>query len=489
MKKWVSLAVIVVLVLAIAPWGIGMVAEKRVDRGLDAFVKAAPYITIVEKKYTRGWFRSEQDVTFDVFGAWAKALSKPMASAAQTESGGMVLTSAPADTAPAATTETGETPVPDAAAAPEETFKGLRFVVHNEILHGPVLGLSGLGIARVNSRIEWPPEVQKELTKTFGEDQILKIATRVGFLGGGTTTLSADKRIVKSGGSEISWDDFAMSVGYSKNADHMDFEGKWPRFEVTEANGSRLVMSDMKMDGSAERILGELYDTDGDFSMKSMNIVGADKDNVEIKDLLYRVDTDKHGDFLDMGFKLGTGSIISRQVTLKEAHYDFSARRLHIETLNKFLAAMKNVYAMSIDTPSDLEVAVVKPYKEFGVALLKYDPEFAIDRIMIATAEGEGVIKGVIKVKGVTEADFAGMDAMALIPKIDAVFDIDVSEDMLAKLSGNATAAGAAIDAGYATRKDGHLISHIEFKAGALTINGKLQALPGMGGPPPPPPQ
>jgi uncharacterized protein YdgA (DUF945 family) len=159
---------------------------------------------------------------------------------------------------------------------------------------------------------------------------------------------------------------------------------------------------------------------------------------------------------------------------------------MHIATLAKFSTAVKKAYATPVGSSKDIAAAVIAPYKEYGIELLKYDPDLTFDRIMISTPEGDGVIKGVLKVKGITMADFdAG--GMAVIPKIDAVFDVDVSEAMLAKLSGNPGAAGGAVDAGYVTRKDGHLLSHIEFKAGALTINGKLQPLPGMGGPPPPP--
>jgi hypothetical protein len=44
----------------VAPWGIGQLAERRVNAGLDRIVEQAPYLTIAERQWTRGWFRSEQ---------------------------------------------------------------------------------------------------------------------------------------------------------------------------------------------------------------------------------------------------------------------------------------------------------------------------------------------------------------------------------------------------------------------------------------------
>ena len=67
MKKIVTLVVVLLLLLVAAPWGIGRLAEQRVNSGLDGLVQEAPYLTIVERKWTSGWFRSEQEVTFEVF--------------------------------------------------------------------------------------------------------------------------------------------------------------------------------------------------------------------------------------------------------------------------------------------------------------------------------------------------------------------------------------------------------------------------------------
>ena len=65
----------------------------------------------------------------------------------------------------------------------------LRFTIRNEVWHGPVLGLSGLGIARVKTHLVLSDETQKKIAEIFGPKDPLEIVTRVGFTGGGTTTL------------------------------------------------------------------------------------------------------------------------------------------------------------------------------------------------------------------------------------------------------------------------------------------------------------
>ena len=67
MKKIITVVVVLVALLLVAPWGVGKLAEKRLDHGLEQLVEAAPYLTVVERKYTGGWFKSEQVVTFEAF--------------------------------------------------------------------------------------------------------------------------------------------------------------------------------------------------------------------------------------------------------------------------------------------------------------------------------------------------------------------------------------------------------------------------------------
>jgi hypothetical protein len=100
----------------------------------------------------------------------------------------------------------------------------------------------------------------------------------------------------------------------------------------------------------------------------------------------------------------------------------------------------------------------------------------------------------VISLKGATADDFS-TGGMGIVSKIHADLTIDVSEKMIQKFPNGSTGAGAAVDSGYAERKGDRLICKIVFADGQLTVNGKPQAIPGLGGPPPsegaevPPPQ
>jgi len=490
MKKLVIVVAVLALALIIAPWGVGRVAEKRLNAGLDKLVEQAPYLKVVERKWTGGWFRSEQIVTFEAFSSWIDAMNpkaiedamKKDAAEAEpsVESGGEPAVVASPDAVP---------PSADKAPAPV-TPEMLRFTIRNEVWHGPVLGLSGLGIARVKTHLLLSDETQKKIAEIFGPKEPIEISTRVGFTGGGTTTLTSESRTIKPDSkSEISWETFKLAIGYSRDADKYDLDGQWPKVTVTShEEKTQFVMTNMTVDGVGKRISGDLYDTDFAFGIDKLGILGGDGERIEVGNLHYILETDANDEFLEFDAKMGTGEVKSKQLSsigieLKEIHYDFSMRRLHIETLVKMVAGIKAAYAKPLANALEMNKVILAPLKEQGMELLKYDPEFSIDRIGIVTPEGDGYLKGVITIKGATAEDFAGNSA-ALIGKAHADLTIDVSEKMVQKFPNGSMAAGAAVDSGYVQRKGDRLVCRILFADGALTVNGKPQAIPGLGGPP-----
>jgi uncharacterized protein YdgA (DUF945 family) len=492
-KKIVIVAVVLVALLAVAPWGVGKLAEKRLDHGLEKLVEAAPYLTVVDRKYTPGWFKSEQVVTFEAFGPWMKALSPKALEDAMTEAGAAVEGEVEAEAEAEAEAEEklpgdDEAPVPEDVPKPDEP---MRFTVRNEVLHGPVLGLSGFGIARVDSHLVLDETIRKEIEEIFGPKAPLEVSTRIGFLGGGTTTFKSEGRTIKpkDSKSEISWDTFKIALGYSANLDKYDLDGKWPKFEATEKDdGFRFVMTDMSLDGDGRRVRGDLYDGDFNLVIDKVSFSGADKQKIEVSNAHYLVSSETKGEFTSMSAKMGVGEVQAKElkaqgIELKEVHYDFSVRRLHAETLEKIMASFKAAYAKPLTNSLEANEIMFAPIKEHGMELLKYDPEFVIDRVGIVTPEGDGYIKGVVTLKGATPEDF-GAGSMSLIGKVHADITIDVSEKMVQKFPNGSTGAGAAVDSGYAKREGDRLICKIVFKDGELTVNGKPQAIPGLGAPP-----
>lgn len=485
MKKIVIVALVLLVLLVAAPLAIGRLAESRVNAGLDKMIEQVPYLSIVERQWTSGWFRSEQVVTFEMFGAWAdlfdpRKVMEEMARevGAEVERDGA--------TAPDVETEDGAPSdvAPDAGSAKPER---LRFTVRNEILHGPILWPASLGLARVNVRPVLSEKLRQDLIDVFGTDEPVRISHRVGFFGGGATRFFADGRTIElDAGGKWVYDDFDMTVGHSADFDEYDVDGRWPKVEFSK-DGEQVVLRGISIEGESERIVGDVFDADAEFKIASMTFVGKDRIETHVDDVHYIVDTDHEGDFLDFEARVGSGKVRNQGLTelhleIKGIHYDFTFRHLHVGTLDKLTAAVKESYTQPVATLADAEARIFEPMKEHGLALLKYEPVLSVDRVGLETPEGEAVIKGTVRLEGVSDADFP--PSAALFEKLAADLTIEVAQKLLDKIPNGATSAGMAVDQGFAKREGDKLVSRIEYRNGTLTVNGQAVPIPGLGGPP-----
>jgi len=455
--------IIVAVLLVCAPLGMGRIAASRIDRGLDKLVKQAPYIKVAERKWTWGWFHSEQQVTFEF--DLPRMLHSPK-------------------------------PVTALADATPPLIAPVRFTVHSNVSHGPVLGSSGLGLAKLDSTLVIGDDIRKKVEGIFGPGDIVQISTRMGFFGGGTTTLSGKGRTVqlsKFGKADtkgtLAWGDFSLVLSLGRNASTYEVRGRQPRLEITDTEGgNHMLLANLAVDGSGSRVTKDLYDGGAVLGIGKVAVTTARTSTFEMQSIKYGLNTSKRGDFMNYALQVGTGAIKARELeakglVLKEVHYDMTLRHLHIETMQKMMEAMRTVYAKNYGsagaTPAELQAAMLQPLKEHGIELIKHDPELSLDRIGLTTPEGEGIIKGLIKLEGVTDEDLAA-GVMAIVPKINADLTIEIAQAMLEKIPSGATAVGMGIDQGYLKRENGKLVSHIEFKHGGLTVNGKAPAMGGL---------
>jgi uncharacterized protein YdgA (DUF945 family) len=449
MKKIVIVAgLLLALLLVAAPWGIGRLAESRVDRGLEQVVAAAPYLRIVDREYARGWFRSEQRVTF------AFAAHGPEAAASE--------------------------PAPQ------------RVTVHNEILHGPVLWLAGFGVANVNTRVDWPADARALFVETFGSEEPLRVATRIGFFGGRRTTLSIDgHELTRERGEKLSWKDARLVVTYTANLDSIGVRGRWSGMEAVDAQGGRQFVEDVTLDGESDRIDGDLYD--GDVELRAGRTGWeSPAGKTQAADLFYAVEVDEDDGFVSVEFRLGSGAITTSLVNVNgggkidEVHADFTIRRLDTKLLSRLVTTMKGSYA---DPPGAAEAI-----RDQTLALFTKDPELAVERVGFSTPDGDAYVKGVLRFRGVLPEDLA-LGGLGLIAKAEAKLDLDADAKLLRGLPAGESTVDQMLASGFLREAGEKLLSTLELAAGELKINGKVQGIPGLGSPPPvggtelPPPQ
>jgi uncharacterized protein YdgA (DUF945 family) len=465
---WISLAIVAVLAASYPglAWYSGRTVEARLKTYQERMLAQAPYLTVASRSYERGIYRSTEEITYE-FG---RGMFAAVAAAA-------------------------------AASGKPGTVPGsLRFTVRSRIQHGPLPGFGRPALARIETEFVMSDAVKQTLAKAFGERKPIEIVTLLDFQGGGETKVSSpafDGFSIGVKGETLSWKGLNATVKFGPDLAWAKLHGEAPGMEVKSPAGESAKFEQISVDSNSELAFEDLYIGDASVTMKSVRVEPGQSgapgpQSVSMDGIEYSARFDRKQDFLDVGAKFGIASMDMQPAKLSDLHYDLTIKHLHGPSVAAFMRSFRKALAegpAAVD--GEAGATFDKELRRLGIELLKRDPELVIDRISFAMPEGDAKVTGSVRIVGFDEGDLEGpAAAMSLVQKLDARVDVSVAEALLAKLA--ATGGGAAqwdqqlasFEAqGYVTRTDGRLTTHVEFRQGALTLNGKAFTPPAA--PPP----
>ncbi|NNM61657.1 MAG: YdgA family protein [Steroidobacteraceae bacterium] len=440
MKK--TLPIIVAALVVLYPglaWLTGFAIESRLDLHASRPLAQAPYLKLLAHSYRRGWFTSEETLSF------------------------------------------GFSPVllpgsPGGAAAPL-----VRLTIHNIVHHGPICGFTCFGLARIDTQVSVSKAVRGMLAKYFGKQAPLSIRTRMGFFGGGTTRISspAIKGAVVVGGVITKSAGFSFLARYGRGARWYSVRATAPSFAIATAAGKRFDLGGLSVRMDMRRVAGMLYVYDGDFSLsiKRLAVDGGGAPGVVVGNLVYAVKSESRDGYLNYALRFDTGAVSTPTLSLSNAHFDLTLKHLQMAAIEAMTTDFETLNRSANPDPRVRMQKVMQIMRRQGLALLQHDPQLNLDRISVANAGGQAILTGTIGLHGVTAADFsAGMLGSALRDKLDAKLAFSLDDKMLQGLPGNGAALNARLQSlaqqGFLVRANGLTRATIVIQQGRTTVNG-----------------
>jgi uncharacterized protein YdgA (DUF945 family) len=340
--------------------------------------------------------------------------------------------------------------------------------------------------------------LQASLARLFGNEELIAIRSRFAFFGGGSATMSspAFENAQIGQDARLSWGGIDATMHYGPRLDWYDVAATTPSLRLEGAKGV-LKIAGMSLDVRSKQLLRTLHVGDSRMEIKRLSVTGTDKaQQFTVNDLLFANQNHAQDHFMNMSYQLGGGAIVTQPLTLSSEHVDLTWKHLGLESLESLLAAMRaaSQEQNASVAPAARAQVMMATLKQPLEALLLEQPEMDIDRVSMATAQGQGMATGVIRLVGVSAADF---DVPArLLQKLDARFDLAIDEAFLSSLPGTGanalTQLQPMIDQGYISRSNGALRTQILFRRGQSTFNGKpfnpAAARPAVSAPPGGPP-
>lgn len=433
---WSGVSAVILAYLLIS-WRLGFAIEKQINGQLDQAMARTPYLEVVTNTFRRGWFRSDQDLTLQL----SPKLAAPGAAA---------IFSAP-----------------------------IQIKIHNVIWHGPICGLTCVGLARVRTHLIFGAPLQGYLDSAFGSAEPLRIESRLSFGGGGAATLTspAVKDTVLPDGAHISWGGLTFSSTFDAGYNAYSLQGSIPKIAFAGHNGSRVEFDDIDLAVNAKRALRTLFQGDSSMSVGRMSISDAKTGTAVLNTLQVGYKTVLNDGYMNFQYATRVGPISVSSVNFSEAHFDFALNHMETESLEQLTAAMRKVNQDSSLPPAQRGMQMLAALKEPGIRFLSHEPRLDISRFSIASSGGAASLNGSMTANGIAASDFeAGADTKALIQKLNVDLDLSLDDGFLNGLP-NGARLNAQLQAfaaqGLATHVNGKFHSKITFHQGMMSFDGK----------------
>jgi uncharacterized protein YdgA (DUF945 family) len=442
-------AVAVVIGYFLISWRLGFAIEKQINEPLEHLKGGAPYVEVVANTYRRGWFVSEQDLTIELFHSLAGA---------------------------------------SAAASPFST--PIQIKIHNLIWHGPICGLTCIGLARVRTHASFGPALQAYLSAAFGSAEPLHIESRLGFGGAGSArvTSPAIKDAALSNGARIGWGGLELKSEFARDYDSYSLHGSMPKVSYASVDGNQFQLDDFDLVARSKRALRTLYEGETNVTIGRISVSAAKAGGAVLSNLRGSYQSAADNGYMNLIEKISVDAITASSLNFSGAHFDFSLNHLEMDSLEQLSAAIQKVNQDVSLPPAQRGPNLLAAIKEPGIAFLSHSPQFALERFSIAIGGGEARLSGTVTLNGVAESDFgAGTDPKAIIQKLDADLDMSIDDAFLKGLPNGAAATAqlqSFADQGLATHANGKFHTKIAFHRGMTTFDGK--GLPQAAAPPAP---
>ena len=368
----------------------------------------------------------------------------------------------------------------------------LKIVIHNDVEFGPLPGFHGVGMARIESSLVLTPEQRKKLIDAIGTDKPLQFFTTLGYFGNAHFDIVSTPFEFHPNNQEArgSWKGGNVRFDFSRNLDAASFTGSAPGLVVNGKNESVLHVDEITLSGTLQRKFEVLFTGNETFGVS--NISFADPSNSDstfsAKNITYGIRSTADDQFINFGVIADSGAVVYKNTNLKEGHFDFATNHLDAKAVASMYKTFQELQTKRLNQSQngavdnsavDSEDIKNKSAKDL-LAILQHSPVLALDNIGFSTPDGALKITGNATINDVIETDITPeLQYQSLAKKIHAQADIGIDQSLIDHwpMPDNAAQLKQQVSAlesqGLLIRRGNKLESHIEYKDGKITANGK----------------
>lgn len=373
--------------------------------------------------------------------------------------------------------------------------KPLLLTQHDTIRHGPLPGFASLGAADIDTTLSFPPDVSADVARLFGDRAPLTVKTAVGFDGRFVSRFESPQGAVSGPqGQQINWRGLSGTLVGDADMSFARYEFAMPGMELTDpARGTQVSMSNLHMRGEGRGVGPSLWlmpgTSEGEIGsivMRAKAPAGGDAMlRMQLDDLKIVSEATLQQDLLSAKSSV-TGSGSFDDTRLDKVEMVASIARLHVPSYQKLLTNLWRDGLSCDGAPKAPEQALQDLQRDL-VALLPFNPQYALDRLVVELDGRRGEFAYAVGVAGVTREDLRLPLQQLFLTKGSVRASARMPRVWVEQLLSKAPAAGAdtpsptmvgsvfdqARAMGYVSEDGDHFSTSFQFDGGAVRINGR----------------
>jgi len=419
MKKIIIPLILIVAVLAFAPFFIGSQAENKI-REMYAKASEYPNIKFEITEYNQGWFSSDVKIKLNL----------------------------------------------DVAGVPQGDEDS--FSITQKMQHGPLLWKSGglgFGLVDILYGVEFPKEVQTEMDQMEGlKSNPVLVVTRLSFDGSSVSFVNISPFTLNKNGNEIIIKEGKFEANINMNG-KVTFVGSWQGMQVKEDDHTLVEMGTLSINIDQSLADGQmftktaLYEGDFTFDIDKLNIIGhSPADTFKFENVFIGSTSAFNQDLANITAKFGAKKISAMEQEFEDFIYDFAFENINKETI----LAMNNIILENGDPD-----AIMNAYQDLLPGLIEKNPALKLN-LGVKTSVGQISTTAAIAIdKEVYSKD----DPMSLMLAVDATASGYAPESFFSGF-GMESDIEMMIMQNMLIKDNDQIKFDVSFKKGQLILNG-----------------
>ncbi|WP_051940314.1 YdgA family protein [Stenoxybacter acetivorans] len=415
-------AVLVLMIALVIPYYLGIKAEQSLKQQYELLANTS-FLSVEKHEYRRGWFSSSETTVLRFKSTFLATVQQRL---------------------------------------PENVRKILQepITLQGNVRHGLFAGSLKPVRARIDTDVQFTPEVKRTLTRFFEQQTPIQLRNTLSLTGGGQWEINMPAFDYEElSGIKLVWQGLQSKANYDADFQSYDIHTQSPGLKLTLADFGEMSYQGLDINTHTEHGQNGLALGNSRVSLKQLDAQWGDGVNYDIRlnELINMVSELQIGAFINPVGSVPPGKIVVEDLSFathmqesgewinSNGSFEFGKLRYgsdeygplvidaaaeHLQA--KSLLALKNklLELSAQKMPEEkMRVALIQAAREQGLGLFTHNPVFKLNQFHLQMPQGVVAAHGSLALTGLEAADLH--DARSIVRKTDAVFDLQIPDKLL----------------------------------------------------------